>query len=225
MRELIKKIPVIGPAIMLVYRSIFKRSKPFANSQDYWIERYRSGDDSGSGSYSILAEFKAEILNEFVRENDIQSLIEYGCGDGNQLSLAKYPLYIGYDISQKIVDQCRKIFSYDHSKSFELMDFYADETAELTLSLDVLYYLVEDDVFESYMNRLFDSSTKYVIIYSSNSELQCSDDDLYIRHRVFTDWIEAEYPDSKLIKHIPNRYPFIDDAETGSFSDFYIFQK
>ena len=44
------------------------------------------------------------------------------------------------------------------------------DRAELALSLDVIYHLVEDTVYESYMGQLFDSATKYVIVYL---EQQC----------------------------------------------------
>src|SRR5437899_4317923 len=57
--------------------------------------------NSGLGSYDKLAEFKAEVLNGFVKENTIKSVIEYGCGDGNQLKFAEYPSYLGFDVSVK----------------------------------------------------------------------------------------------------------------------------
>src|SRR5215210_4430947 len=44
------------------------------------------------------------------------------------------------------------------AKTFKLMEEYAGESAELALSLEVIYHLVEDEVFESYMRRLFGSS-------------------------------------------------------------------
>ena len=31
--------------------------------------------------------FKAEIINNFIEKNDIQTIIDYGVGDGNQLKL------------------------------------------------------------------------------------------------------------------------------------------
>jgi len=34
------------------------------DSVEYWIERYASGGNSGSGSYRSLAEFKAEIYGK-----------------------------------------------------------------------------------------------------------------------------------------------------------------
>ena len=39
----------------------------------------------GQGSAGQLAAFKAEILNGFVKEDVVQSIVESGCGDGRQL--------------------------------------------------------------------------------------------------------------------------------------------
>ena len=35
------------------------------DSKKYWNDRYLKGNDSGSGSYGILAKFKADIINDF----------------------------------------------------------------------------------------------------------------------------------------------------------------
>lgn len=88
------------------------------SSAAYWNERYVSGGNSGAGSYNRLAEFKAEVLNAFVERERIQSVIEWGCGDGNQLRLARYPRYIGLDVSKEAVRKCRNIFKADRTKKF-----------------------------------------------------------------------------------------------------------
>ena len=77
-------------------------------SRKYWEDRYHQGGNSGAGSYGRLGQFKANVLNAFVSEWDIRSVIEWGCGDGHQLSLADYPEYLGIDISEKAVEICRK---------------------------------------------------------------------------------------------------------------------
>ena len=104
------------------------------------------------------------------------------------------------------------------------MDAYANETAELTLSLDVIYHLIEDDVFFSYMKRLFDSSEKFVIIYSSNTDKQVKLQAGHVKHRKFSKWIERK-PEWQLIQHIPNRYPYTGNDQEGSFAEFYIYEK
>ena len=101
MKHAIKKIPFFGLIIVYIYRKLINPQAPFTSSEKYWVNRYNGGGNSGEGSYGQLAEFKAEIINEFVRRNVITSVIELGCGDGNQLKLAEYPLYIGFDVSLK----------------------------------------------------------------------------------------------------------------------------
>jgi SAM-dependent methyltransferase len=220
MKTPIGRIPILGSVSRKIYRAL-RGNKAFPGSEKYWIQRYESEMDSGAGSYDKLAEFKAEVINDFVEANNIASIIDYGCGDGNQLKLAKYPSYIGFDVSPKAIALCRSIFQGDDTKVFRLMDEYCGETAELTISLDVIFHLVEDDIYHSYMERLFSSSEKFVIIYSSNFEER---QDFHERRRRFTDWVEEHCSNWKLIRHIPNRYPFKADG-TGSLSDFFVFQK
>ena len=183
-----------------------------------------SGGTSGAGSYNKFAKFKAQVLNGFVTDKQIRTIIEYGCGDGNQLRLSEYPSYIGFDVSSEAVSQCKKIFYGDETKIFKLMDAYVNETAQLTLSLDVIYHLVEEDVFSAYMSRLFESSENFVIIYSSNTDKQEKFQAVHVRHRKFSKWIEQKN-DWKLIQCIPNRYPYTGNDQDGSFSNFYVYQK
>jgi len=160
-----------------------------------------------------------------VRNNQIRTIIEYGCGDGNQLILSQYQSYIGFDISQEAILHCELLFAEDESKTFKLIEAYANEKAELTLSLDVIYHLIEDSVFYAYMNRLFDSSTKYVIIYSSDFDKQERLQAAHVKHRKFTKWVENNKLDWKLIQHIQNRYPYSEDKYNGSFADFYVYER
>ena len=89
----------------------------FPGSAEYWEKRYASGGSSGKGSYGRLSEFKAEVINNFVSKHGVESVIEFGCGDGNQLKLAKYPAYVGLDVSEKAVALCKEKFNNDISKS------------------------------------------------------------------------------------------------------------
>ena len=222
MKELIKRIPVVGPVARNAYRKLFHDNGPFQGSEQYWIDRYTAGGNSGDGSYDQLAEFKAEIINDFVKSNQIETLIEYGCGDGNQLTLAEYPSYIGFDVSPQAVQICEELFKNDSTKSFKLVSEYDSETAQVTLSLDVLYHLIEEEIFVAYLERLFDSSEKYVIVYSSDFE---EEQRHHEKRREFTKWVETNRPDWKLHSYIPNRYPFNGLTGEGSLSDFYIYEK
>lgn len=228
MKDRIKEIPIIGKIGLQLYCRIMEyQSIPmfFPGSKKYWEDRYSAGGNSGAGSYDKLAHFKAEIVNDFVAKHDVNSVIEFGCGDGNQLKLAEYPSYTGFDVSETAILLCRKKFSSDKNKTFRNSRDYNGETADLSLSLDVIYHLVEDAIYHEYMRNLFKSARKYVIIYSSNttqnSLCQCA----HVKHRKFTTWVEENKQSWKLSEYIPNQYPYRGDFWKGSFADFYIFEK
>lgn len=227
MKALIKRIPIIGDFARRVYwRLVSPRylPRPFAGSEKYWEDRYATGGNSGVGSYGKFADFKAEIVNTFVTEKSVQSVIEFGCGDGNQLLLAKYPQYIGFDVSLTAINNCRKLFALDATKTFDLMDNYAGQVADLALSLDVIYHLVEGQIFEDYMQTLFSAANRYVIIYSSNTDNNRGFEGSHIRHRKFSGWIQKNLPNWKLLKFIRNKYPYGGNYRTGSFAGFFIYE-
>jgi hypothetical protein len=223
LRSTVKALPVIGPIAAAVARP-FKRAQ-FQGSGDYWEDRYVSGGNSGPGSYNRLAKFKAHFLNDFVRRNDVSSVIEFGSGDGAQLELAEYPEYIGVDVSKAAVEATRSRFASDASKRFyESLELPPGTQSDLSLSLDVIFHLVEDPVFERYMRDLFDAATRFVIIYSSNVRERSTAP--HVRHRRFTDWVERERPAFVLKERVANPYPFDEnDPDNTSFADFYVFER
>ena len=226
-KEFIKRVPIVGPLAGRIYRRLRGdrgAQMPFLGSERYWEQRYVSGGDSGPGSYGKFALFKAEMLNGFVAEHQVRSVIEFGCGDGNQLELATYPVYLGVDVSETAIARCRERFSADPTKTFQLAQDYDGRRAELALSLDVIFHLVEDDVFARYMEALFQAATRFVIIYSSNRDEPTSREAMHVRHRRFTSWVDDHLPGWTLMAHVPNRYPNLGDYRTGSFSDFFIYR-
>ena len=204
-----------------------KKFKNSFSSAKYWEQRYCSGGTSGYGSYGHLSEFKSKIINDFLKNEDIKSLIEFGCGDGNQLSQFIVDNYIGIDISSFIIKKCRKTFQDDSSKQFYTNEefLFKKIKSPLTISLDVLFHLIEDKIFEQYMFLLFESSSQFCIIYSCDEE-QHANDAIHVKRRLFTEWIKINLPSWHLIHIIYNKYP--DDgtrnSKTTSFSNFYIFQ-
>lgn len=221
----IKNTPIIGPLAKLAWSAYSQLT--FVNSNDYWKNRYINGGNSGVGSYGRLAEFKAEVINEFCKENSIRTVVEHGCGDGAQLSLIRYDSYLGLDISDEILDICRERFGHnspDH-RFLNTIDYNPEsETFDLALSLDVIYHLIEDDIFELYMENLFKSSHRFVTIYASNYDAET--ESAHVRHRRFTDWIELNCPEWHLKLEIKNMYPFKEtDPDNTSFADFHFFER
>jgi len=179
--------------------ALLRQRVQFHDSRHFWERRYAQGGNSGAGSYGGSAEAKARFLNSFVQERGVGSVIEFGCGDGHQLSLARYPSYIGLDVSESALLLCKRIFRDDTSKSFFLYNqkCFVDNAqlfvADAALSLDVLYHLVVDEVFFRYMRHLFAAARNYVIIYSTNESAH--DAAPHVRHRRFTPWVESHAPD------------------------------
>jgi len=223
MKKIIKKTPFLRNIASWLYFKLIVPFKEFNGSGDYWNKRYKKGGNSGDGSYDKLAEFKSEFINNFVKLNHIDSIIEIGCGDGNQLNYAKYPKYIGYDVSEEALRLCRSKFNEDKTKAFKHLNSFATDRADLSLSLDVIYHLIEDDVFEVHMNQLFSVSDKYVIIYSSNTNQQQNLQAPHVKHRKFTEWTER-LDNWELIEIKKNKYPFDGNTEKSSFADFYVFK-
>ncbi len=200
----------------------------FGNSQQYWEQRYQKGGDSGEGSYGKLARYKADVINSFAQSKGIQTAIEFGCGDGNQASLLQLPSYTGIDISKKCVDECTVMLG-PRGYEFKLLKDYLDSRTlsayDLSLSLDVIYHLVEDAIFAEYIANLLGASKKYSLIYASNFDLY--EPSLpHVRHRNFVDHIAKFHPEWSLITVYPN--PLLkphDSKEYGSFAQFHLFEK
>ena len=198
------------------------------DSKKYWNQRYVNGQNSGAGSYNELANFKADIINNFIEKNQVKSILDYGVGDGNQLKLinTENTIYTGIDVSEIIVSKCKEIFKDDKTKNFIHIDNINNNLkADLVISCDVIYHLIEDDVYEEYMKNLFSMSKKYVIIYAKDEDINHVQ---HVKFRKFSSYIESNLPEWKLIKHIPNKYPQLKVGENNdktSPSDFYIYEK
>lgn len=196
----------------------------FRNSGSYWDQRYRLGGNSGSGSYGRAATYKADVLNRFIEEHAIRSVIEFGCGDGNQLTLATYPTYVGFDISPTAIARCQTLFAGDPGKRFGVMENYAGEKADLSLSLDVIYHLVEDEVFDNYLNTLFNSANRFVVIYSSDTNKPVKTM-RHVRMRNISSEVASRFPGFKRRIDLESALPPPVVSSRGIATKFLIFQK
>lgn len=196
------------------------------NSSTYWEKRYHAGGNSGDGSYGHLATFKSKIINSIINQHNIKSVVDYGVGDGNQCELidTQNIQYYGIDVSPTAIQLCvnRKL----KDKQFMLVEEYKNKNiqCELSISCDVIYHLIEDDVFEEYMQNLFDFSIKYVIIYSRNENVNHAK---HVKFRKFSNYIESNIK-ANLIDHILNPYPQTilgSNNKNTSPSDFFVYEK
>lgn len=228
LRQFLEELPLFGDLLRGLHWCATlpaRRRRPFPGTGEFWEERYGRGGTSGAGSYGGAATLKARVLNDFVDEEGVSSVIEFGCGDGNQLRLADYPRYLGFDVSPAALERCREAFRDDPGKSFKLMDEYDGEGAELALSLDVVYHLVEEELFNGYMERLFSAGERFVVIYSSNTESNFGFRGTHVRHRLFTKWVEEHARGWRLKKKVPG-WSFFRGALPFRYGvAFYIYER
>jgi len=153
------------------------------------------------------------VLNYLIREHAIESVVDWGCGDGNQLALLDVPHYLGLDVSSTVIDRLRAQYAGDSRREFKVLNTATAEVplAEMALSMDVVYHLTEDDVFERYMDSLFNSATRLVVIYSSNHAGQNGAP--HVRDREFASYVAARHPGWQLVCTIPNPYRLLSRAQ------------
>jgi hypothetical protein len=219
------------PPTTLAGKVAFRATAPlrrawFPGSLNFWDNAYASGLTSGPGSAGEPARYKAAFVNDFITSHGLESVIELGCGDGSQLELGNYHSYIGLDVSPTAVQMCAKKFAHDPSKSFFLYEprSFVDKAgvfrADIVLSLDVVFHLVEDEVCELYLEHLFAAARSFVIVYSSDVD-DPGTSPPYTKHRHYTRWVTEHLPDWTIIAQEPN--PHGGSALTSS--EFRVFQR
>lgn len=193
-----------------------QRNYPF-DYKTYWEKRYRSGGNSGLGSTGVLAEYKSNVINEFVNKNQIRDVVEFGCGDGYQLSLSQYSKYLGLDVAPSSIELCQNIFAGDKAKSFILYNpkYFTNHNAimaDLVLCLDTLYHITDDNDYYKTLDDIFSSSRRFVILYTNTIPLQSNTkhiiyrdtlNDLNRYQEFSVDRVEkAEHPDLTIAQFI-----------------------
>lgn len=166
-----------------IIRELFrsKITKNFANSAKYWEERYYYGGNSGKGSYFQEAIEKADYLNAKIKQYNIDTIVDIGCGDGNNLKLFEIRNYYGFDVSKTIINFNKRQYSQDKNKKFILIDDYFDNTLLeirnkkdtnklICVSFDVIGHLVEDTVYQKHLANFLLLNPDYLIVSNSDEE-------------------------------------------------------
>lgn len=184
-----------------------------AGTPEYWEYRYLTGGNSGEGSLGEAAERKAKFVNDLVKVEKISSVIDWGCGDGNQLALLEIEGYLGVEVSPTAIRECIDKFGDRHA--FLLWQPHLAQLGaplcDLALSMDVIFHLTTEDGFLDYWERLFDSSSRLVLVHATNYDSPANGHVRHWKHttRAPSDWT-LEYSDSD--PHEPGFYLYRRDA-------------
>lgn len=192
------------------------------SSTSYWEDRYANNGSSGDGSYGKLAQYKADFINRCISNYEIENIVELGCGDGNQLGLLEVKKYLGMDVSPSVINRCRKSYENDDAKSFM---FYQPNCFEnkgalrfdMSLSLDVIYHLVERDVYKKYLLDLF-SLSPLVLIYSTDFN---KNEEAHVCHRRFSEDVRHMFPAYELIDEESNPFTGTGFQESNAVMKLY----
>jgi predicted TPR repeat methyltransferase len=177
----------------------------------YWEDWYSKGNTSGKGSVGKLAEYKTTFINNVIQTYNIQSMIDFGCGDGVVMKGINCKSYLGVDLSLTAIQLCSTL---SPEKEFVHLDKFDERIADMTISLDVIFHLTDNLEYIYYMDMLFNSASKLVVIYSTNLDYRSHPQFQHIRHRRFSSNIPKGW---ELKQYYPNPYP------SESDSDFYLY--
>lgn len=187
------------------------------NYKNYWENNYSNGGTSGSGSYGVLAQFKGDVINQLIKEKSLNTVIEFGCGDGNQLKYMKYPSYLGMDISSTSIEICSKTFKEDKTKSFLLYDpnrFFNNGffKSDLVVCLDVLYHITDEDDFRKTLDDIFSCKSLFIILYTRITKPEEFVHGIpTIEDRDILNYL-SEYQEYKLVQIIEQKYKELSSA-------------
>jgi len=125
---------------------------------------------SGAGSHNPYVSTYAEIIAEFVRENNIHSIIEIGCGDFivsqailDKLNISKHNYsYVGYDVVKPLIAHNNSIYSSPSIK-FVCKDSCSGniQSGELLIIRQVLQHLNNNSI-KQIINKF--KNYKYIIV-------------------------------------------------------------
>jgi SAM-dependent methyltransferase len=185
----------------------------------YWERRHAKHVGTwradGLGSVGKLALRKAAAVNALIESVGAKSLLDLGCGDGKMASLYRVKKYVGLDVSASAVAECRErgheAHVYDPTEPFA-------RTADVAISMDVVFHLIDDDLYYKHLEHLFSAGIKAVGIYSTDH-----DDDRglsHVRHRKVTRDIEVE----PILRTLP-RWPTSQYGPRGSDSLWMVWLK
>jgi len=174
----------------------------------YWEARYVAGGDSGPGSSKNEGRFKSNLVGSLIDFLQVESIIDFGCGDGQLMSEALSGHsgihYTGIDFSPKALELSEsKIGRLQGINSrFVNMDPSKGQptpVADLAICLDVLFHIKERADASRLMMRVLNSFTKAAVLTMWTDDV-LNEEPRLARH-VF--YHPISIPDGFMVKEMP----------------------
>lgn len=149
-----KLVAVLCTFQFLVYTEVFaERSNEEVFTEIYenrsWGQNQQGQGRSGEGSTLASTHIYRVFLQEFLKENNIKTVIDVGCGDWEFSQKINWDgiIYQGFDVVESVIQNNEKLFATDtiqftnaDATVFELPE------ADLLLCKDVLQHLPNEDI-------------------------------------------------------------------------------
>lgn len=153
-----------------IFTNIYE-SKKWGNNMD---NNY-SGS-SGDGSEVKYNAKYIEIVKKVIKDNDIQSIVDLGCGDfrcGKFLYDDINVSYTGYDAYKKLIDYHKTQYS-EPKYTFKHLDFYTNKESiiggDMCILKDVIQHWTTEEIY-IFMDYLIESKIfKYILLVNCCSQ-------------------------------------------------------
>ena len=158
--------------------------------REYWEARYAEGGGSGRGSRGRQANRKAAAINRIIARFKVQTVVDWGCGDGVVAARIRAPRYIGLDVSPTAIELCRVAVAAGSVREwhvFDGMEAPPGICGDLALSLDVIFHLTDEALYRRHLELLFASAPMVCITSSNRDEAGMA----HVLHRQFLGDIPA----------------------------------
>jgi 2-polyprenyl-3-methyl-5-hydroxy-6-metoxy-1,4-benzoquinol methylase len=150
------------------YIEIFEESETHSEIFEDIIkaESWGRGQGSGGGSSIQITKGYRVFLQKFLREKEIKSVLDLGCGDFQFSKLIDWSgiNYLGFDCVSSLIETNNELYSEDNIK-FELYDITKEltQSANLLIVKDVLIHWSNSEI-KVFLEKLKGYNFKYVLI-------------------------------------------------------------
>jgi predicted TPR repeat methyltransferase len=141
-----------------------------------------------------------EILGERYETQDIETMLDLGCGNGWMLRKIKNKFIIhtalGVDGAEQMIDNAKKIDSNSSYLCTDISTWIPNQKFDLIMSMEFIYYLENPaDVFERIFQVAADQNTIFIIgidHYKENKDSLSWPEDLNVKMKTLgiNEWID-----------------------------------
>lgn len=136
------------------------------NEPNYWDQRYCKGGISGEGSIGDYRDWKWHIIKKYTDKlENLNSVIDIGCGDLSFWEGKTCKKYIGMDVSKTIIE--KNIVKKPEWTFFcNSADIRKDIKSNCVFCFDILFHIMDDNTYEKILKNVISYSQNMIFIYT-----------------------------------------------------------